>query len=58
MIASQSREFLALHKEVTGLPAEDIFIKRHNHISVPLALGLGGDEEVWGDQLVQWIEAN
>ncbi|KAJ9123033.1 hypothetical protein QFC22_001222 [Naganishia vaughanmartiniae] len=55
-IAGPSREFTKVYKEVTEKPAEELFIKGHNHISVPLGLGLGGEEEAWGTQLIEWIE--
>lgn len=52
----QSREFSKLHEQVTGMQVQEVYVKGHNHISVPLGLGLGGEEEVWGDQLIEWIE--
>ena len=45
-----------MYEEVTGTAPQEIFIKGHNHISVPLGLGLGGEEEAWGHDLVKWIE--
>ncbi|KAJ9110540.1 hypothetical protein QFC20_002868 [Naganishia adeliensis] len=55
-IAGPSREFSKLHEQVTGMQVQEVYVKGHNHISVPLGLGLGGEEEVWGDQLIEWIE--
>ncbi|KAJ9093708.1 hypothetical protein QFC21_006304 [Naganishia friedmannii] len=55
-IAGPSREFTKTYEQVTGKQAQELFIAGHNHISVPLGLGLGGKEEAWGGQLVQWIE--
>ncbi|KAI5480137.1 hypothetical protein MNV49_001797 [Pseudohyphozyma bogoriensis] len=36
---------------------DQLFIPKHNHISPPLALGLGGDEDKWGYDLVNWIKS-
>ncbi|KAJ9112614.1 hypothetical protein QFC19_000634 [Naganishia cerealis] len=53
--ATQSREFSKVYEEITGIPAQEIHIDGHNHISVPLGLGLGGKEEAWGHDLIKWI---
>lgn len=53
---AQSREFSKVYQEVTGTAPQEIYVKGHNHISVPLGLGLGGEEEAWGYNLVKWIE--
>ncbi|KAM0754372.1 alpha/beta-hydrolase [Meredithblackwellia eburnea MCA 4105] len=59
-ILSCNRRFLALYSEsgpLSQVPKpEELLIKRHNHISPPLALGLGGDEDVWGEDVVKWMQ--
>lgn len=32
-------------------------IAKHNHISTPLGLGLGGSQEQWGLDAVEWMRA-
>ncbi|KAM0756338.1 alpha/beta-hydrolase [Meredithblackwellia eburnea MCA 4105] len=58
-ILSANRRFLALYSSSGPLSGNakpsEISIKRHNHISPPIALGLGGEEDEWGDVVVQWM---
>lgn len=36
-------------------PIEVYECKGHNHISLPLVLGLGGPAEEWAEHSVQWM---
>jgi hypothetical protein len=51
----QNRDFLELFKHNGLRKPDEMYIKRHNHISPFLALGLGGEEDAWGNDLMTWI---
>jgi acetyl esterase/lipase len=53
-IIRSDEEFCAALQRV-GVPVTSVMLKRHNHISPPLALGTGlEEEEAWGVALGDW----
>ena len=57
-IEIQHRDFRKLFP-LNGVqkPEELSAIKGHNHISVPFGLGLGGKEDAWEEELVEWMRS-
>ncbi|KAI7969585.1 hypothetical protein EIK77_006326 [Talaromyces pinophilus] len=58
-ILNSSQYVLRRLKEVSNLNVEYVYIKGHNHISPPLALGTNiAAEEEWGYNLASWIKGS
>lgn len=46
-----AREFL-----VPPPAPETLVVPKHNHLSLMFSIGLGGEEDLWCDSLVKWMD--
>lgn len=50
-------EKLHVRELAKGNPPDEMIVPQHNHISLILSLGLGGNEDAFATDIVDWMNA-